>query len=147
MYENGQGVKQDHKEAVEWYRKAGKAAEQGGAGAQFNLGGMYMIGAGVPQDFATALKWLQLAELAAQQGYENALQILNMMQQRNDIPTPPPGTAVTAILLSSSKAAKLNKTGISNIKVNRVVYDKESLVLLDPFVNLDLRFGAHPIVS
>ena len=34
------------------------------------------------------------------------------MQQHNAFPTPPPGTAVTAILLSSGKAAKLNnKTG------------------------------------
>ena len=30
-YDNGQGVKQDHTEAVKWYRKA---AEQGDANAQ-----------------------------------------------------------------------------------------------------------------
>ena len=35
MYRNGQGVTQDNAEAVKWYRKA---AEQGYAAAQFNLG-------------------------------------------------------------------------------------------------------------
>ena len=35
MYCNGDGVEQDYTEAVVWYRKA---AEQGNAGAQFNLG-------------------------------------------------------------------------------------------------------------
>ncbi len=35
MYENGHGVTQDYKEAVNWYRKA---AEQGYATAQRNLG-------------------------------------------------------------------------------------------------------------
>ena len=38
MYENGQGVPQDDKEAVKWYQLA---AEQGDAIAQANLGFMY----------------------------------------------------------------------------------------------------------
>ena len=37
MYANGQGVPQNFKEALVWYRKA---ADQGDAGAQFNLGVM-----------------------------------------------------------------------------------------------------------
>ena len=40
MCANGEGVKQDHKEAVVWFRKA---AEEGLAVAQFNLGTMYEI--------------------------------------------------------------------------------------------------------
>ncbi len=40
MYERGQGVPQDYKEAVKWYRLA---AEQGDAEAQFNLGIMYAM--------------------------------------------------------------------------------------------------------
>ena len=43
-----QGVKQDDKEAVAWYKKA---AAQGLANAQTNLGAMYVDGTGVPQDF------------------------------------------------------------------------------------------------
>jgi TPR repeat protein len=35
MYTNGKGVSKDAKQAVYWYKKA---AEQGYAGAQYNLG-------------------------------------------------------------------------------------------------------------
>ncbi len=49
MYGKGQGVPQDDAKAVKWYRKA---AEQGYAGAQSNLGVMYGKGQGVPQDYA-----------------------------------------------------------------------------------------------
>jgi TPR repeat protein len=38
MYDNGEGVLQDDKEAIKWYQKA---AEQGHASAQFSLGVMY----------------------------------------------------------------------------------------------------------
>ena len=47
MYRNGEGVPQDYAQAVKWYRKA---AEQGYANAQFNLGLMYTKVEGVPQD-------------------------------------------------------------------------------------------------
>ena len=48
MYQKGEGVPQDYKEAVKWYRLA---AEQGHATAQTNLGGMYYKGQGVPEDY------------------------------------------------------------------------------------------------
>ncbi|PAX24878.1 hypothetical protein CKX34_01650, partial [Neisseria gonorrhoeae] len=51
MYENGQGVRQDYVQAVQWYRKA---SEQGDAQAQYNLGLMYYDGRGVRQDLALA---------------------------------------------------------------------------------------------
>ena len=38
MYEEGRGVEQDYATAVEWFRKA---ADQGDANAQYNLGVMY----------------------------------------------------------------------------------------------------------
>lgn len=62
MYGNGQGVPQDDKQAVGWYRKA---AEQGNARAQSNLGGMYRQGHGVPQDNKEAATWTRKA---AEQG-------------------------------------------------------------------------------
>ena len=40
IYAEGEGVPQDHEEAVRWYRLA---AEQGFANAQFNLGAMTSI--------------------------------------------------------------------------------------------------------
>jgi hypothetical protein len=58
MYDDGQGVPQDDKEAARWYRAA---AEQGAAGAQFNLGTMYKHGSGVSQDYVQAFMWYSLA--------------------------------------------------------------------------------------
>ncbi|MSP50530.1 MAG: sel1 repeat family protein, partial [Alphaproteobacteria bacterium] len=52
------GVPQDYAEAVMWYRKA---ADQGEADAQTNLGINYANGQGVPQDYVQAHKWFNLA--------------------------------------------------------------------------------------
>ena len=66
-YENGQGVKQDRSEAVRWYRKA---AEQGHADAQCNLGIRYTNGQeGLKQDHAEAVCWYRKA---AEQGHAKA---------------------------------------------------------------------------
>lgn len=62
MYDQGQGVRQDYVQAVQWYRKA---AEQGHAVAQYNLGSMYDQGQGVRQDYAQAVGWFRKA---AEQG-------------------------------------------------------------------------------
>jgi uncharacterized protein len=51
---------------LKWYRKA---ADQGSANAQFNLGKMYDDGDGVLQDYAEALKWYRKA---ADQGNASA---------------------------------------------------------------------------
>ncbi|ENW4816952.1 sel1 repeat family protein [Neisseria gonorrhoeae] len=66
MYENGQGVRQDYVQAVQWYRKA---SEQGDAQAQYNLGLMYYDGRGVRQDLALAQEWLGKA---CQNGDQNS---------------------------------------------------------------------------
>jgi TPR repeat protein len=63
-YENGQGgLPKDDSEAVKWYRKA---AEQGDADGQNDLGRMYYNGRGVAKDEAEAVKWYQKA---AEQGH------------------------------------------------------------------------------
>jgi len=49
MYEKGEGVPKGAAKAVEWYRKA---AEQGDANGQNNLGRMYDAGEGVPKAVA-----------------------------------------------------------------------------------------------
>jgi TPR repeat protein len=51
-------VTKDEAEAVNWYRKA---AEQGYAKAQSNLGFMYSNGYGVPKDETAAYMWYLLA--------------------------------------------------------------------------------------
>ena len=67
MYESGQGVAQDYKEAAKWY---GLAAEQGMAQAQFNLGVMYGNGRGFSKDYVMAhMYW----NIAGASGYEGAI--------------------------------------------------------------------------
>ncbi|WP_241907900.1 tetratricopeptide repeat protein, partial [Vibrio splendidus] len=58
MYLDGQGVAQDDKQAVYWYRKA---SEQGLAFAQSELGFMYFNGQGVDQDNQQAVYWFRKA--------------------------------------------------------------------------------------
>ena len=73
-YKCGMGVKQDHAASIQWFRRA---AEQGEADAQFNLGrlyasevdGMYKKGRAAPADDAQAFKWYRLS---AEQGHTQA---------------------------------------------------------------------------
>ena len=58
MYAEGHGVPQDYPEAVRWFRKA---ADQGNATAQGNLGDCYGNGNGVIKDYVQAYKWDNLA--------------------------------------------------------------------------------------
>ena len=60
------GVGQDHAKAVQWYQRA---AEQGYAAAQHNLGFMYLAGRGVAQDTLRAHMWF---DLASRRGLEAA---------------------------------------------------------------------------
>ena len=71
-------MEQDSKEAVKWWQKA---ADQGHANAQSNLGAMYEKGQGVEQDFKEAVKWLQKA---ADQGYANAQNNLGVIFGNGD---------------------------------------------------------------
>ena len=73
MYDQGQGVPRDYKEAVRLYRLS---AEQGDVSAQFNLGLMYANGTGVSQDYKEAVKWYRLS---ADQGDALAQGKLGMM--------------------------------------------------------------------
>jgi TPR repeat protein len=63
MYESGEGVPQDYKEAHKWYRLA---AAQGNADAQNNLGAMHENGEGVAQDYVRAHMWFDVAALSSQ---------------------------------------------------------------------------------
>ena len=78
MYEIGEGVPEDYKEAVKWYCKA---AEQGNAIAQSNLGLMYYHGDGVPEDDKEAVKWYRKA---AEQGDAEAQYNLGLMYDKGE---------------------------------------------------------------
>ncbi len=68
MYENGESVAQDYKEAMKWYQKA---AEQGDVDAQYSLGKMYADGLGVAQDYIMSYMWFNIAAEKDYQGASN----------------------------------------------------------------------------
>jgi TPR repeat protein len=109
-------VEQDDVEAVRWYRAA---AEQGNAGAQFNLGAMHYNGKGMVVDYAAAAKWWKLA---ADQGQVNA--ISNLPHALAHLF--PPGTAVELVgLQAASFNGKRGVVAEGDAAVGRLV------VLLD----------------
>ena len=55
-----QGLPQDYATALDWYQRA---ADQGFAPAQFNLGVLLSGTDGVPADYPTALQWYRKAAL------------------------------------------------------------------------------------
>jgi len=61
VYGLGRGIRQDYAKAIKWHRKA---AEQGFAGAQGNLGVMYANGEGVRRSGAVAADWYYKAGLS-----------------------------------------------------------------------------------
>jgi len=72
-FENGLlGVKTNQDDAVKWFRKA---AENGNALAQSNLGLCYFNGTGVKTDFVEAIKWLRKASQQNEAGAQGMLGI------------------------------------------------------------------------
>ena len=70
MFANGEHVQENYETAVKYFRKA---AEQGLASAQYNLGYFYYYGHGVPEDEDAAQYWMQKA---AEQGDKDAAEFL-----------------------------------------------------------------------
>ncbi|KAF9540329.1 hypothetical protein EC957_004408, partial [Mortierella hygrophila] len=58
-----------------------KAADQGDADAQFNIGVMYRKGKGVPQDFAKAMEWFRMAANKGDAGAQCKIRIMNIKGQ------------------------------------------------------------------
>jgi TPR repeat protein len=75
MYQKGLGTAQDEVQAAEWYRKA---AEQGNAMAQYQLGMMYALGQGMRKNDEESRQWLQKA---AEQGYGQAVEQLEKLDK------------------------------------------------------------------
>jgi TPR repeat protein len=80
MYQHGLGVSEDYKQAVYWYQKA---ADQGYANAQHNLGWIYENGVGVPKNDKQAVYWYQKA---ADQGNPVSQNRLNHLNTRKNAP-------------------------------------------------------------
>ena len=91
-YFYGRGVEQDYAKAMEWYRRA---AHQGFANAQHNIGALYENGWGVAKDIDLAKVWYQRAAEQGDAFAEGALQRLQSQQNPSDqavSPSPPPVT-------------------------------------------------------
>jgi hypothetical protein len=74
MYNNGEGVPENDAEAVNWFRKA---ADQGHALAQYNLGSRYANGEGVPENSIRAYVWWSMAKT---QGHTDATENLEILK-------------------------------------------------------------------
>ena len=79
MYYNGDGVKQDFKEAFKWFKKS---ALQNNKYAECNLGAMYALGQGVKIDATNAIKWLNKS---GEDGYTPAYYNLGKIYLAKDI--------------------------------------------------------------
>ena len=69
-YRNGDGVEKNPVEGVKWYSKA---AEQGFADAQYELGRLYFLGDAVPHNKTEAI---ELLKMASDQGHVEARRAL-----------------------------------------------------------------------
>ncbi len=92
----------DYKQAVKWYRKA---ADQGDANAQYNLGAKYFTGQGVLIDIVQAYLWLNLSSA---NGYEKAL--ANIKIVKNEMTTQ---QIAKAQRLSNIKMEEINKRKVA----------------------------------
>src|SRR5579862_8228042 len=71
-------AKQEYARAATWYKRA---AEQGDAKAQVELGGLYQVGWGVPPDDERAASWFRKA---AEQGSAEGAMYLGALYERGD---------------------------------------------------------------
>ena len=75
MYHGGKDIPQDYAKSLEWSQKA---ANQGNAQAQFNLGLMYNEGKGVRQNSNTAKEFFGKA---CDNGYQNGCHNYRILNQ------------------------------------------------------------------
>ena len=76
MYEKGQVVPKDFKEAFKWSKLA---ADQGNASTQNNLSYMYYKGQGVPKDYVLAHMWWNIA---SSNGHNGDIKFRDIIEKR-----------------------------------------------------------------
>jgi TPR repeat protein len=113
MYFNGKGTTRDYAQAIAWFNKA---ASQGSAAAQANLGIMYLNGLGVSPDRSKAREWLQQAALQQNASAKHWLDVI-------DKQTPPPSTQSPPITMSSIAHSNLanDADAHNNPPINREI--------------------------
>ena len=81
----GYGVQRDYDEAMRWFRRA---ADQGDAGAQYNLAFMYATGRGVRKDLVQAYMWFDLAGRSAYPRTPRLRDPVSRQRRQQDDPGP-----------------------------------------------------------
>jgi TPR repeat protein len=81
-YHNGDGVRKDDTQAVQWFLRA---AEQGHVGAQATLGAYYWAGHGVPPDLSRAYFWSMLAFAQGDETSKSRLEGLSLQMTRSQV--------------------------------------------------------------
>ena len=76
MYEDGQGVPRDYRQAMNWYMQA---AAQNRPEAEYKVGSLYEHGYGVAPNQAQAIAWYQRSD---QHGYPDAHDALKALEQQ-----------------------------------------------------------------
>jgi TPR repeat protein len=69
-----------HRQATQWSTTRARA-EQGDAGAQFDVAAAYYLGRGVPQDYTEALRWYRMAADRGEPRAEDALGYMHLKGQ------------------------------------------------------------------
>ncbi len=82
LYDNGQGVAQDYKQARVWFEKA---AAQGDPHAQRHLGTLYAKGLGVKQNKILAYMWLDIARGLGEQNAVRTLAELSETMSKESV--------------------------------------------------------------
>lgn len=77
MYQDDQGVEQDHQAAMDWYLKA---ANEGDPNGQRKVGLLYANGFGIAQDYSTAMDWFIKA---AHQKYSGAQHDIDVIYEKD----------------------------------------------------------------
>ena len=111
MYEHGDDVPQDHREAATWYKRA---ADQDNATALNVVGVLYATGQGVPKDPREAVIWYHRAAdigYAPAQGHQQAQRMIDVLTVR-PLPGPfdpyKPSTDDAGLIQRASERAAAN---------------------------------------
>jgi hypothetical protein len=105
--------------AVRWFRKA---AEKGGAAAQFNMGILYDTGRGVPRDLGAAVTWYRKS---AEQGFAEAQFNLAQMHRRGEGAESDAAEAVKWLMKAAKQGHVLAQFNLSHMYEHGVGVDKD----------------------
>jgi Caspase domain/Sel1 repeat len=112
MYETGQGVEKNYKEAKKWYQKA---ANNGDAVAQYKTGENYFNGNDFEQSYPEAIKWFKKS---ADQGNATGQYYLAIMYEKGYGVKPDSGKAIDLYRSAAVQEQPNAKVALNRLKKN-----------------------------